>query len=36
MVTGNYGELTARHEYLPFGEEIPGGYAGRPATRMTE
>ena len=32
MVTDNSGELTARHDYLPFGEEIPGGYAGRPAS----
>ena len=32
MVTDQNGALVSRHDFLPFGEEIPGGYAGRPAT----
>jgi RHS repeat-associated protein len=31
-VTDIYGPLMSRHDYLPFGEEIPGGYAGRPTS----
>jgi RHS repeat-associated protein len=32
MVTDIYANVVARHDYLPFGEEIPGGWAGRGAT----
>ncbi len=31
MVTDQSGTLVARHDYLPFGDEIPNGYAGRPS-----
>ena len=31
MVTDQAGNLVARHDYLPFGEEIRNGQAGRPA-----
>jgi RHS repeat-associated protein len=30
MVTSQSGTIVARHDYMPFGEEIPAGYAGRP------
>ena len=29
MLTDGSGNVVARHDYLPFGEEIPAGYAGR-------
>jgi RHS repeat-associated protein len=29
LVTDQNGNVAARHDYLPFGEEIPAGYAGR-------
>ncbi len=29
LVTDQYGNVIARHDYLPFGEEIPAGWAGR-------
>jgi RHS repeat-associated protein len=29
IVTDQSGNVVARHDYLPFGEEIPAGYAGR-------
>ncbi len=29
MVTDQAGNLIARHDYLPFGEEVPGGSFGR-------
>ncbi|HXE13522.1 MAG TPA: RHS repeat-associated core domain-containing protein, partial [Bryobacteraceae bacterium] len=29
LVTGDNASIVARHDYVPFGEEIPGGYAGR-------
>jgi RHS repeat-associated protein len=29
MVTDQNGNVISRHDYLPFGEEIPGGVAGR-------
>ncbi len=29
LVTDQYGTVIARHDYLPFGEEIPAGWAGR-------
>jgi len=29
MVTDESGNVVARHDYLPFGGEIPSGYAGR-------
>jgi RHS repeat-associated protein len=32
MVTSQSGTIVARHDYMPFGEEIPAGYAGRPTT----
>ena len=31
LVTDPQGTIVARHDYLPFGEEIPAGQAGRPA-----
>ena len=31
MVTDQTGKVIARHDYLPFGEEIPGGIAQRPS-----
>jgi RHS repeat-associated protein len=31
LVTGENGSVIARHDYLPFGEEIPSGYANRGA-----
>jgi RHS repeat-associated protein len=31
LVTGENGSVMARHDYLPFGEEIPSGYANRGA-----
>jgi RHS repeat-associated protein len=31
VVTDQNGTVMARHDYLPFGEEIPAGYAGRSA-----
>ena len=30
LVTDQAGNVVGRHDYLPFGEEIPSGYAGRP------
>ena len=32
MVTGLNGSVVARHDYLPYGEEIPGGTFGRSGT----
>jgi hypothetical protein len=29
LVTGNNGEVLARHDYLPFGEELPADQFGR-------
>jgi RHS repeat-associated protein len=29
LVTDSSGQVISRHDYLPFGEEIGGGYAGR-------
>ncbi len=29
LVTDGAGNVVARHDFLPFGEEVPGGYAGR-------
>jgi hypothetical protein len=29
LVTDQNGNILARHDYLPYGEEIPNGYAGR-------
>jgi RHS repeat-associated protein len=29
LVTDSSGQVISRHDYLPFGEEIVGGYAGR-------
>ncbi len=29
LVTDAAGNVVARHDFLPFGEEIPSGYAGR-------
>lgn len=29
LVTDANGNIVARHDFAPFGEEIPGGYAGR-------
>jgi len=29
LVTDASGNVIARHDFVPFGEEIPGGYAGR-------
>jgi YD repeat-containing protein len=29
MVTDQNGNMVARHDYLPFGEEVPGGSPGR-------
>jgi RHS repeat-associated protein len=31
LVTDGSGNVVSRHDYLPFGEEITGGYAGRTA-----
>ena len=31
LVTDGSGHVVSRHDYLPFGEEITGGYAGRTA-----
>ncbi len=32
MVTDQNGNLIARHDFLPFGDEIPGGWVGRDST----
>ncbi|MBV9765330.1 MAG: hypothetical protein JOZ48_10835 [Acidobacteriaceae bacterium] len=34
MVTDQNATVIARHDYLPYGEEIPVGYAGRSASLM--
>ncbi len=34
MLTDGSGNVVARHDYLPFGEEIPAGYAGRSASLL--
>lgn len=32
MVTDQAGNVVARHNHMPFGEELLAGYAGRPLT----
>jgi RHS repeat-associated protein len=32
LVTNASGQVVSRHDYLPFGEEIPGGVGGRDST----
>jgi len=34
MLTDGSGNVVARQDYLPFGEEIPAGYAGRSASLL--
>lgn len=34
MITDSNANVIARHDYLPFGEEIPGGIAGRSAAQF--
>ena len=34
MLTDGSGNVVARHDYLPFGEEIPAGYAGRSSSLL--
>ncbi len=34
MVTDQNGNLIARHDYMPFGEEITSGYTGRTSTGL--
>jgi RHS repeat-associated protein len=34
MLTDGSGNVVARQDYLPFGEEIPAGYAGRSSSLL--
>jgi hypothetical protein len=34
MLTDGNGNVVARQDYLPFGEEIPAGYAGRSSSLL--
>ena len=34
MITDSNAKVIARHDYLPFGEEIPGGIAGRSSSQF--
>src|SRR5690606_8470604 len=33
LVTDGSGNVVSRHDYLPFGEEMPSGYGGRTTAR---